>query len=164
VSYRPLALVAAVAAWSSMHVAIVAAQPAYVAPGGVAIGAGAGPVFVTPGVPINRAAAHVGPVADYDLPYEYGYRRGPAPSYEYGPGRRYSYGYGPRRQYDRPPPRSEPPPRSDYGYGPPPRHSYGDGPGPRYDYGYGAGPRDYGHGPPPPLQTPRSNVSPYAKG
>ena len=44
------------------------AQPAYVAPGGIAIGAGAGPVFVTPGVPINRAAAHVGPVADYDLP------------------------------------------------------------------------------------------------
>ena len=51
-----------------MHVATVAAQPAYVAPGGIAIGAGAGPVFLTPGVPINRAAAHVGPVADYDLP------------------------------------------------------------------------------------------------
>src|SRR6516162_7890730 len=155
------------------------AQPAYVAPGGIAIGAGAGPVFVTPGVPINRAAAHVGPVADY------------APSYEYGPGRRYSYGYGPRHQYDGPLPRSEPPPRSDYGYGPPPhsdygygpgrrydygygpghryngppprsdygygpppRHGYGDGPGPRYDYGYGPAPRGYGYGPPPRYRRP----------
>src|SRR6516225_7861234 len=106
-----------------MHVATVAAQPAYVAPGGIAIGAGAGPVFVTPGVPINRAAANVGPVADYDLPYEYGYRRGPAPPYEYGPGRRYDYGYGPG-------------PR-DHGYGPPPRSDYDYGPGRRYSYGYG---------------------------
>ena len=125
-----------------MHVATVAAQPAYVAPGGIAIGAGAGPVYLTPGVPINRAAAHVGPgydygyrgVADYDLPYDHRYGRRPAPP-EYGPGRRYGYG-------DRPGPR-------DYGYGPPPHSDYGYGPGRRYGYGYGPGPRDYEYNPPP---------------
>ena len=124
-----------------MHVATVAAQPAYVAPGGIAIGAGAGPVYLTPGVPINRAAAHVGPgydygyrgVADYDLPHHYGYGRGPAPPYEYGPGHRYDYGYGPGP--------------GDYRYGPPPYGRYGYRPGPR-DYGYGLPPRsDYSYGP-----------------
>jgi hypothetical protein len=65
-SYRPLALAAAIAALSSMHVTSAAAQPAYVAPGGIAVGPGAGPVYVMPGAPINGAAAHLGPVMAMD--------------------------------------------------------------------------------------------------
>ncbi len=97
-SYRSLAL-AKVAAFSSMHVASAAAQSVYVAPGGVYISAGAGPVYVTPAAPTNGAAAYVGP--------GYGYGYGTAayvePSYDYGYGPAayvepsYGYGYGPGR-------------------------------------------------------------------
>ena len=59
-SYRPLALGIAVAALSSMHIASAAAQSVYVAPGGVYVAPGAGPVYVTPSAPINGAAAYVG--------------------------------------------------------------------------------------------------------
>src|SRR5271166_3873132 len=138
-SYRPLALAVAVAALSSMHVASSAAQHAYVAPGGISIGDGAGPVYVMPVPPINGAPAHVGAaygygrVADLDEPdYDYGYGPGPALPYEYGPGPHYGYGPVPRG----------------YGYGPPPRYDYRYGPGPRYGYGYGPGPNyDYGSRP-----------------
>jgi hypothetical protein len=135
-SYRSVAL--AVAAFSSMHVASAAAQSVYVAPGGVYIGAGAGPVYVTPVAPTNGAAAYVGP--------GYGYGYGTAayvePSYDYGYGPAaysepsYSYGYGPAAYVE---------PRYGYGYGPGPyvasRYGYGYGPSPcvapRYRYGYG---------------------------
>ena len=121
-SYRPLALAAAVAALSTMHIASAAAQSVYVAPGGIYIGAGAGPVYVTPGAPTNGAAAYVAPgygagygTAAYEEP-GYGYGYGPAayeePSYGYGYGPRpyiaprYGYGYGPdvpnRRYYSGP--------------------------------------------------------------
>jgi hypothetical protein len=66
-SYRPLAVAAAVAALSATHIASAAAQSVYVAPGGVYIGAGAGPVYVTPAAPANGAAAFGGPG------YGYGY-------------------------------------------------------------------------------------------
>src|SRR6266849_8529991 len=96
-SYRPLALAVAVAALSSMHIASAAAQSVYVAPGGVYIGAGAGPVYVTPPAPTNGAAAYVGPgygngyeTAAYVEP-DYDYGEGP-PVYV-GPS--YGYGYGP---------------------------------------------------------------------
>src|SRR6516165_8474530 len=111
-SYRPLALGAAVAALSTMHIASAAAQSVYVAPGGIYIGAGAGPVYVTPGAPTNGAAAYVAPgygdgygTAAYEEP-GYGYGYGPAayeePSYGYGyepavPNRRYYS--GPRSAY-----------------------------------------------------------------
>ena len=111
-----------------MHVGTVAAQPAYVAPGGIAIGAGAGPVFVTPGVSINRAAANVGPgygygyrgVADYDLPYDHRYGRRPAPP-EYGPGLR-DHGYGPPPRYRRPARTSAHTPNGDAAKSQPPPH------------------------------------------
>ena len=96
-SYRPLALAAAVAALSTMHIASAAAQSVYVAPGGIYIGAGAGPVYVTPGAPTNGAAAYVAPgygdgygTAAYEEP-GYGYGYGPA-AYEEPS---YGYGYGP---------------------------------------------------------------------
>lgn len=110
-SYRPLALGIAVAALSSMHIASAAAQSVYVAPGGVYVAPGAGPVYVTPSAPINGAAAYVGP--GYGNGYETTayvepdseYVEGPpvyvAPSYGYGygpgpyVGPRYGYGYGP---------------------------------------------------------------------
>jgi hypothetical protein len=60
-SYRPLAIAIAVATLSSMHIASAAAQSVYVAPGGVYVAPGAGPVYVTPSAPINGAAAYVGP-------------------------------------------------------------------------------------------------------
>src|SRR5689334_7036565 len=104
-SYRSLALAAAVAAWPSMHIADAAAQSVYVAPGGIYIGAGAGPVYVTPPAPTNAPAAYLGPRGTaayvdpgyddgygpvaYIEPYEYGY--GPAPYVE----RRYGYSYEP---------------------------------------------------------------------
>ena len=107
-SCRPLALSAAVAA--SLHVASAAAQPVYVAPGAIAIGAGAGPVHVISGAPIHGAAACVRPgvgygVAAYEEPgsgCDYGYE---AAAYQelggYGcePGPyaapRFGYGRGP---------------------------------------------------------------------
>src|SRR5260370_28182809 len=105
-SYRSLALAAAVGALSAMHIGSAAAQSVYVAPGGIYIGAGAGPVYVTPPAPINGAAAYVGP--GYGNGYEtgayvepdYDYGDGPAVYVEPGPrpyvGPRYGYGYGPR--------------------------------------------------------------------
>ena len=122
-SYRPLALAAAVAALSAMHIASAAAQSVYVAPGGIYIGAGAGPVYVTPGAPTNGAAAYVAPgygdgygTAAYEEP-GYGYGYGPA-AYEEPS---YGYGYGPRPYIA---------PRYGYGYGPRPYIA------PRYGYGY----------------------------
>jgi hypothetical protein len=44
-----------------MHIASAAAQSVYVAPGGVYVAPGAGPVYVTPSAPINGAAAYAGP-------------------------------------------------------------------------------------------------------
>lgn len=137
-SYPPLALGIAVAALSSLHIGSAAAQSVYVAPGGVYVAPGAGPVYVTPSAPINGAAAYIGPrdgygygAAAYVEP-GYGYDDGPVayvePSYGYRPGRyvepRYGYGYGPAPYVA-------------------PRHGYGyDGPGPylapRYRYGYGS--------------------------
>src|SRR3974390_2160470 len=93
-SYRPLALAAAIAALSAMHIASAAAQSVYVAPGGIYIGAGAGPVYVTPGAPTNGAAAYVAP----------GYGAGYGTAAYEEPG--YGYGYGPvvpnRRYYSGP--------------------------------------------------------------
>ena len=153
-SYRPLALAAALAALSSMHVASAAAQSVYVAPGGVYIGAGAGPVYVTPPAATNGAAAYVEPYAQgygtaaYVEPgYDYGYGPDPyvaagyadpygsdpyaAPAYGYG------YGYGARPYVA---------PRYGYGYAPRPYVA------PRYGYGYGSRPyvaprTSYGYGP-----------------
>src|SRR6516225_5885623 len=108
-SYRPLAVAAAITALSVMHIASAVAQSVYVAPGGVYIGAGAGPVFVTPAAPTNGAAAYVGP--------GYGYGCGAAayvPGYDYGYGaaayvdRGYDYGYGAAAYLD---------PGCDCGYG-----------------------------------------------
>src|SRR6266566_3535623 len=108
-SYRPLALGIAVAALSSMHIGSAAAQPVYVAPGGVYVAPGAGPVYVTPSAPINGAAAYVGP--------SYGNGYGPGPYV----GPRYGYGYGPR-PYDVGP-------RFGYGSGPAvPNRGYYSGP------------------------------------
>ena len=129
-SYRPLAVAAAIAALSVMHVASAVAQSVYVAPGGVYIGAGAGPVYVTPAAPTNGAAAYVGP--------GYGYGYGAAayvPGYDYGYGaaayvdRGCDCGYG-TAAYEEP----------DYGY-----HGYGPGAyvTTGYGYGYGYGSRPY---------------------
>jgi len=153
-SYRPLAVAAAVAALSSMHIASAAAQSVYVAPGGVYIGAGAGPVYVTPAAPLNGSTACVAPYAQgcgtaayVDPGYDDGYGPGGyvAAAYpdEYGPGPYRpapyvapGYGYGPGPYVA---------PRYGYGYGPgpyvAPRYGYGPGPGPyvapRVGYGYG---------------------------
>jgi hypothetical protein len=119
-----------------MHISNAAAQSVYVAPGGIYIGAGAGPVYVTAPAPINGAAAYVGPG------YGNGYESAAyvEPDYDYGDGPAeyvepsYGYGYGLRPYLG---------PRYGYGYGPRPYV------GPRYGYGYGArpyvGPR-YVHG------------------
>ena len=136
-SYRPLALVA-VAAFSSMYIASATAQSVYVAPGGVYVAPGAGPVYVTPSAPINGAAGYVGPG------YGHGYGTAayiePTDDCGYEPAAcvepTYGYGYGPRPYVE---------PRYGYGYGPgpyvEPRYGYGYGPGPyiapRYRYGYG---------------------------
>ena len=140
-SYRPLAVAAAVAALSVTHIASAVAQSVYVAPGGVYIGAGAGPVFVTPAAPTNGSAAYVGP--------GYGYGYGAAayvPGYDYGYGaagyvdRGYDYGYGAAAYVDR---------GCDCGYGTatyeePGYGYYGYGRGayvtPGYGYGYGSRP------------------------
>jgi hypothetical protein len=149
-SYRSFALVAAVAALSSMHVGSAAAQSVYVAPGGVYVAPGAGPVYVTPPpAPVNGAAAYVAPsygpgygrVAYVDPAYDNGYEAADIYGYD-GPG--YGYGPGPYVAYVAPGPHVAP----RYGYG------YGPGPyvGPQYGYGYGPGPyvapRDrYAYGP-----------------
>jgi len=146
-SYRLPALAAAVAALSVICIANAAAQSVYVAPGGVYVAPGAGPVYVTPGVPTNGAAAYVAPVPgygrtvsyvepDYDNGYgsagyvtaSYGYGYGYGPAYAYGPSAyvepTYGYGYGPRPYFA---------PRYSYGYGPalPVRRAYS---GPRSAY------------------------------
>src|SRR6516164_2782928 len=140
-SYRPLALVA-VAAFSSMYIASATAQSVYVAPGGVYVAPGAGPVYVTPSAPINGAAGYVGPG------YGHGYGTAayiePTDDCGYEPAAcvepTYGYGYGPRPYVE---------PRYGYGYGPgpyvEPRYGYGYGPGPYVGprYGYGYGPRPY---------------------
>jgi hypothetical protein len=139
-SYRPLVVAAAVTALSATHIANAAAQSVYVAPGGVYIGAGAGPVYVTPAAPTNGAAAYVGPgygygygAAAYVPGYDYGY--GAA---SYAPG--YDYGYGAAANIDR---------GCDCGYGTVAYEEsgygyYGYGAGtyvaPRYGYGYGSRP------------------------
>src|SRR6202011_4716733 len=132
-SYRPLAVAAAVAALSSMYIASAAAQSGYVAPGGVYIGAGAGPVYVTPPAPTNGAAAYIGPrdgygygAAAYVEP-GYGYDDGPVAYVE----PRYGYGYGPAPYVA---------PRYRYGYGPAvPNGRYYSGP--RSAYAAGLPPR-----------------------
>jgi hypothetical protein len=129
-SHRSHALALAGAAFLSMHVGGAAAQSVYVAPGGIYIAPGAGPVYVTPPAPTNgAAAAYIGPrdgygygTAAYVEP-SYGYDDGPAayvaPSsgYGYGPGPyvepRYGYGYGPAPYVAAPVA-----PRYGYGYGP----------------------------------------------
>ena len=144
-SYRPLAVAAVVTTLSVVHIASASAQSVYVAPGGIYIGAGAGPVYLTPGAPINGAAAYLEPgngygAAAYVDPgygYDYGYAAAAyvEPGYDYGYGAAAyaqpgcycgtSYGY--------------------YGYGPgayvPARYGYGYGTrpyiAPRYGYGYG---------------------------
>ena len=107
-----------------MHIGSATAQSVYVAPGGVYIGAGAGPVYVTPAAPTNGAAAYVEPgyghgygAAAYVEP-GYGYDDGPVAYVE--PSYRYGYGPGPYVE-----------PRYGYGYGPGPYVA------PRYRYGYG---------------------------
>ena len=154
--YRPLALAAAVATLVSMHVASATAQSAYVAPGGIYIGAGARPVHVAPGDAAFRAAAYGRPG------YAYGATAFAEPGYDCGYGGaayvdRYAYGVG---AYEEPgfgcgceagpylTPRNGygygPTPVPDYGYGygpvPPTRYGYGPAPVPRYD-GYGPLPR-----------------------
>jgi len=139
-SYRPLAVAAALTTLSLMHITSAAAQSVYVAPGGIYIGAGAGPVYVTPGASINGAAPYVQP----------GYGYGAAAYVD--PGYGYDYGYE-AAAYVRP--------NCDCGYGTvayaDPGYGYnGYGPGayvpPRYGYGYGARPYiapryGYGYGP-----------------
>src|SRR6476660_5905161 len=122
-SYRPVALGIAVAALSSMHIGSAAAQSVYVAPGGVYVAPGAGPVYVTPSAPINGAAAYVGP--GYGNGYETTAYVEPDSDYVEGPpvyvGPSYGYGYGPR-PYDVGP-------RYGYGYGPAvPNRGYYSGP------------------------------------
>jgi hypothetical protein len=47
-SYRSFALATAMAALPLLHIASAAAQSVYVAPGGIYISAGAGPIYATP--------------------------------------------------------------------------------------------------------------------
>jgi hypothetical protein len=122
-SFRSLALAAAVAAFSWMQIESAAAQSVYVAPGGVYVAPGAGPVYVTPPGQINRPAAYVEPGATYrgtvayvESDYDDGYA---AVAYVEP---RYGYGYGPDVYVE---------PRYGYGYGPRPYVA------PRYGYGYG---------------------------
>ena len=122
-SYRSLALATAVAASSWMLIDSAAAQSVYVAPGGVYVAPGAGPVYVTPGGPINGPAAYVAPGPAYggtaayvDTDYDDGYAAAAYVEPSYG------YGYGPDVYVE---------PRYGYGYGPRPYVA------PRYGYGYG---------------------------
>jgi len=122
-SYRPLALAAAVAACTSTYVASAAAQFAYVPPGGIYVGA--------PGYDYGYGAECGGyGVVAYEAP---GYRCGCDPGRPYvAP--RYGYGHGPAPVPYGPVPRG-------YGYGPPPAPGYGAyGYGPEDDYGYGSPP------------------------
>ena len=64
-SHRSHALALAGAAFLSMHVGGAAAQSVYVAPGGIYVAPGAGPVYVTPPAPTNGAAAYIGPRDGY---------------------------------------------------------------------------------------------------
>jgi hypothetical protein len=128
-SYRPFAVAAAIAALSVMHIASAVAQSVYVAPGGVYIGAGAGPVYVTPAAPTNGPAAYVGP--------GYGYGYGAAAYVDRG----YDYGYGAAAYLDR---------GCDCGYGTAAYeepgygyHGYGRGAYLTTGYGYGYGSRPY---------------------
>jgi hypothetical protein len=178
-SYRSLALVAAVAALSSMDVTSAAAQSAYVAPGGIYVGAGTGPVHVTNGGHDFGPVAYAGPGYDYgygvaayrepgyDCGYgvaayeEPGYGCGCEPGPYVAP--RYGYGQGPAPAPYGPVPRGygyEPPPAPPYGYGAVPRgNAYGPPPAPPYG-GYGYGPeRDYGYGPPPRHRRPARTAS-----
>src|SRR6188472_2152736 len=132
-SYRSLAVATAAAASSWMLIASAAAQSVYVAPGGVYVAPGAGPVYVPPPGPINRpaavapgpaygAAAYVG--ADYDDGYAALAYAEPSYGYGYGPDvyveRRYGHAYGPRPYVA---------PRYGYGYGPAvPYRRYYNGP------------------------------------
>jgi hypothetical protein len=132
-SYRPLALATAVAASSWMLISSAAAQSVYVAPGGVYVAPGAGPVYVTPAPgPINRPAAYVGPGPAYgaaayvDTDHDDGYAAFAYVEPSYG------YGYGPDVYVE---------PRYGYGYGPRPYVA------PRYGYGYGVPYRRYYNGP-----------------
>jgi hypothetical protein len=59
-SHRSHALALAGAALLSMHVGGAAAQSVYVAPGGIYIAPGAGPVYVTPPAPRWRVRALAG--------------------------------------------------------------------------------------------------------
>ena len=105
-SYRLAALAVSVAAFSMMQIASAAAQSVYVAPGGIYVAPGAGPVYLTPGAPINGAAAYVEPRNEYRTgayvdPYGYGPTAYVEPSYgqyETSPcvEPRYEYGYRPR--------------------------------------------------------------------
>ena len=136
-SCRSLAFALAGATLLSLHVGSAAAQSVYVAPGGIYIGAGAGPVYVTPPAPTNGATAYIGSRDGYG----YGTAAYVEPGYGYDdpaayvePSNRYGYGPGPYVE-----------PRYGYGYGSGayvvPRYGYGYGPrpyvAPRYGYGYG---------------------------
>jgi hypothetical protein len=100
-SYRLFAVAAMATALSVTHIPKLSAQSVYVAPGGVYIGAGAGPVYVSPGVPNAAAAAYVDPgygygygAAAYVDPgyddYGYGLAARGEPAYAYA----YAYAYG----------------------------------------------------------------------
>ena len=80
-SYRSLAIL--VTFLSSAHITAADAQTVYVAPGGVYVGAGAGPVYVTPTPPNSVAPYEAPPYAPpaYLAP-PYG---APAPRYEAAP-------------------------------------------------------------------------------
>jgi hypothetical protein len=135
-SYRPFAVAATAAVLSVIHIPNLSAQSVYVAPGGVYIGAGAGPVYVSPGVP-NGAAAYAGPGYGYgygaaayvDPGYDdYGYGLAAYDGYAYGAG---AYpgcncGYATASYVD---------PGSGY-------YGYGSGAyvAPRFGYAYGARP------------------------
>jgi hypothetical protein len=80
-SYRPLAIL--VTFLSSVHVTAAGAQTVYVAPGGVYVGAGAGPIYVTPPPPnlvTPYEAPQYAPPAYLAPPYG-----APAPRYEAAP-------------------------------------------------------------------------------
>jgi hypothetical protein len=135
-SYRLAPLAAAVAAFSMIQIASTAAQSVYVAPGGIYIGAGSGPVYLTPSAPTNGAAAYVGPRNEYGTgayPEPY-YDNGYGPAAYVGPG---GYRCGPAT-YVNPSYGCayEPSPCIEPGYG----HGYGPRPCLAPTQGYGCGP------------------------
>jgi len=142
-SYRPFAVAATAISLSVMHIPSVSAQSVYVAPGGVYIGAGAGPVYVSPGVP-NGAAAYVSPGYGYgygaaayvDSGYDdYGHGSAAYDGYAYG-GAAYPScncgGYATATYVD--------PGYDYYGYGQGAYVAPGFGYGARFGYGYRARP------------------------